>query len=241
MGRRARQMHLDAASAITKIRISSVPRKKNYGHRHPANLDAAIAGARRRGPQPAAEAPRIAKLRELAQDLAEDLLAEFHVGASRPRTRGIINDRATMTGRLGRGCIARSRDEVVQRLGGVARTRRANMQDGGAHRLQHRPRARDRRSMIGRVEAIDLASHKTLWVQRRRAPHSSAILGTAGGLIFEGSRDRWFRASDERTGKVPQPADAQHRNKVAGECATVPQRVEGSNSSAEQRCCFGIS
>jgi alcohol dehydrogenase (cytochrome c) len=56
--------------------------------------------------------------------------------------------------------------------------------------------------MVGRVEAIDLASRKTLWVQRRRAPQVSAVLGTAGGLIFEGSRDRWFRASDQQTGKV---------------------------------------
>lgn len=60
----------------------------------------------------------------------------------------------------------------------------------------------DSDGMIGRVEAIDLASRKTLWVQRRRAPQSSAILATAGGLIFEGSHDRWFRASDQRSGKV---------------------------------------
>jgi alcohol dehydrogenase (cytochrome c) len=56
--------------------------------------------------------------------------------------------------------------------------------------------------MIGRLEAIDLTTRKSLWVQRRRAPHSSAILGTAGGLLFEGWRDRLFRASDQRTGKV---------------------------------------
>lgn len=56
--------------------------------------------------------------------------------------------------------------------------------------------------LIGRVQAIDLATHKTLWVRRERAVHASAILATAGGLIFEGDRDRWFRASDDRTGKV---------------------------------------
>jgi alcohol dehydrogenase (cytochrome c) len=56
--------------------------------------------------------------------------------------------------------------------------------------------------MIGRVEAIDLATRKTLWVRRERTPHASSILATAGGLIFEGTRDRWFRASDDRTGKV---------------------------------------
>ena len=31
---------------------------------------------------------------------------------------------------------------------------------------------------------------------------TSAILATAGGLIFEGSQDRWFRASDSATGEV---------------------------------------
>src|SRR5262249_44552881 len=56
--------------------------------------------------------------------------------------------------------------------------------------------------MVGRVQAVDLATRKTLWVRRDRAPHSSAVLATAGGVVFEGSRDRWFRALDDRTGKV---------------------------------------
>jgi alcohol dehydrogenase (cytochrome c) len=60
----------------------------------------------------------------------------------------------------------------------------------------------DSDGMIGRVEAVDLATGKTLWVRRERASHASSILATAGGVIFEGSRDRWFRASDDRTGDV---------------------------------------
>lgn len=56
--------------------------------------------------------------------------------------------------------------------------------------------------MVGRVQAVDMASGKTLWTRRERAPHTSAVLATAGGLIFEGTRDRWFRASDQQTGKV---------------------------------------
>ena len=55
---------------------------------------------------------------------------------------------------------------------------------------------------IGRVEAIDLETRKTLWSRRQRAPESAALLATAGGLLFEGSRDRWFRALDQKTGKV---------------------------------------
>jgi alcohol dehydrogenase (cytochrome c) len=55
---------------------------------------------------------------------------------------------------------------------------------------------------FGRVSAIDVETRKITWTQRRRAPQASAILATAGGLIFEGGRDRWFRASDASTGTV---------------------------------------
>lgn len=63
-------------------------------------------------------------------------------------------------------------------------------------------RAQNPDGVVGRVEAVDMATGKSLWVRRERAPHTSAILATAGGLIFEGTRDRWFRASDQRTGKM---------------------------------------
>ena len=55
---------------------------------------------------------------------------------------------------------------------------------------------------IGRVEAINLETGKVVWTQRRRAPEASAILATAGGVLFEGSRDRMFRASDSATGRI---------------------------------------
>jgi alcohol dehydrogenase (cytochrome c) len=61
---------------------------------------------------------------------------------------------------------------------------------------------KDSDGMVGRVQAFDLASGKKIWMERRRSQGTSAILATAGGLVFEGSRDRWFRASDDRTGKV---------------------------------------
>jgi alcohol dehydrogenase (cytochrome c) len=60
----------------------------------------------------------------------------------------------------------------------------------------------DSDGLIGRVQAFDLASHKTLWIKRDRSPHSSAVLATAGGLVFEGTTDRWFRALDDRTGEI---------------------------------------
>lgn len=55
---------------------------------------------------------------------------------------------------------------------------------------------------FGRVTAVDLGERTEAWRERRRAPEASAILATAGGLIFEGGRDRWFRASDSATGEI---------------------------------------
>jgi alcohol dehydrogenase (cytochrome c) len=54
---------------------------------------------------------------------------------------------------------------------------------------------------FGRVEAIDLATGRVLWTRRQRPPESSSLVATAGGVLFEGSRDRRFRALDSRTGQ----------------------------------------
>ena len=55
---------------------------------------------------------------------------------------------------------------------------------------------------FGRVAALNLDTRKVSWQQRRRASQASAVLATAGGLLFEGSRDRYFRASDSASGKM---------------------------------------
>jgi alcohol dehydrogenase (cytochrome c) len=55
---------------------------------------------------------------------------------------------------------------------------------------------------FSRVAAINLDSNQTVWQQRRRALQASAVAATAGGVIFEGTRDRWFRASNAATGDV---------------------------------------
>ena len=54
----------------------------------------------------------------------------------------------------------------------------------------------------GRMIAIDLKTRKLAWQNVYRAGQSAAALGTAGGIVFEGGRDRWFRALDSRTGQV---------------------------------------
>ena len=55
---------------------------------------------------------------------------------------------------------------------------------------------------IGRLDAVSLSDHTQVWSDRQRAPMTSAILPTAGHLLFAGDLDRYFRAYDDTTGKV---------------------------------------
>ena len=55
---------------------------------------------------------------------------------------------------------------------------------------------------IGRVDAIRLADRSQAWSYRLRAPETSAVLPTGGGLVFNGAWDRYFRAFDDATGEV---------------------------------------
>ncbi len=64
-----------------------------------------------------------------------------------------------------------------------------------------RPRP-DGDGLYGRLQAIDLGTGETLWTTRQRAPQTSGVLATAGGLVFAASLDRFFRAYDERTGEA---------------------------------------
>jgi alcohol dehydrogenase (cytochrome c) len=52
------------------------------------------------------------------------------------------------------------------------------------------------------VEAINMVTREVLWTERHRAPVSSGALDTAGGVVFNGSIDRFFRAYDDQTGKL---------------------------------------
>jgi alcohol dehydrogenase (cytochrome c) len=69
---------------------------------------------------------------------------------------------------------------------------------GGRPSVRPRP---DSDGKYGRVEAINMATREVLWTERHRAPVSSGALDTAGGVIFNGSIDRYFRAYDDQTGK----------------------------------------
>jgi alcohol dehydrogenase (cytochrome c) len=47
---------------------------------------------------------------------------------------------------------------------------------------------------FGRLEAIDLGKRSVLWTVRQRAPQTSGVLATAGGVVFAASLDRFVRA-----------------------------------------------
>jgi alcohol dehydrogenase (cytochrome c) len=80
----------------------------------------------------------------------------------------------------------------------VGRNERGFLSTGVRHSVRPRP---DSDGKYGRLQATNLETRKTAWIERERAPGISGILDTAGGLIFSGSFDRFFTARDDRTGK----------------------------------------
>jgi alcohol dehydrogenase (cytochrome c) len=56
--------------------------------------------------------------------------------------------------------------------------------------------------LYGRIQAVRLDTHATVWMQRQRAPQTSGVLATAGGVVFAGALDRWFSAYDAATGRI---------------------------------------
>jgi alcohol dehydrogenase (cytochrome c) len=64
-----------------------------------------------------------------------------------------------------------------------------------------RPRP-DSDGKFGRLQAIDLASGDNVWVVRQRAPQSSGVLATAGGVVFAASLDRYLKAYAARDGNI---------------------------------------
>jgi PQQ-dependent dehydrogenase (methanol/ethanol family) len=54
----------------------------------------------------------------------------------------------------------------------------------------------------GRIQAINLDTKKTVWTERQRAPQSTGVLATAGGVVFAGALDRWFTAYNDTDGKT---------------------------------------
>jgi alcohol dehydrogenase (cytochrome c) len=54
---------------------------------------------------------------------------------------------------------------------------------------------------VGQITAVDVATGNTVWQYQQRAYNYSAVLATAGGLVFNGDGARYFFALDTDTGK----------------------------------------
>ena len=55
---------------------------------------------------------------------------------------------------------------------------------------------------VGRIDAMSVETGKTLWSWETRVTNYSPILATGGGLLFNGSMDRYLRALDADKGQV---------------------------------------
>jgi alcohol dehydrogenase (cytochrome c) len=71
----------------------------------------------------------------------------------------------------------------------------------GAGNWYVRPRP-DSDGKLGRVEAANLSTKATAWTARQRAPQTTGMLATAGGVVFAGSLDRYIRGYDDTTGQM---------------------------------------
>jgi alcohol dehydrogenase (cytochrome c) len=73
---------------------------------------------------------------------------------------------------------------------------------GGGRAVFMRGPVPDSKGDFGMLDAVRLSDHQQAWSSRRRAASSSAALPTAGGLVFAGAVDRYFRAYDDATGTI---------------------------------------
>jgi alcohol dehydrogenase (cytochrome c) len=74
-------------------------------------------------------------------------------------------------------------------------------EDYGRGRFEPR-HAPNSNGLVGRVEAIDVTTGKSLWKHERRAIISGGLLSTAGGLVIGGDASRRVFALDADTGAV---------------------------------------
>ena len=87
--------------------------------------------------------------------------------------------------------------EACMDLVPVAQGERGSLTTGVRWTVRPRPETDGK---YGRLQAINLATKKTIWSERQRAPITTGTLVTGGGLVFAGWLDRTFGAYDATTG-----------------------------------------
>ena len=58
------------------------------------------------------------------------------------------------------------------------------------------------RGNVGRLSAVDARTMRVVWDHQQRAWFTTSAVTTAGGLVFIGDADRYFKAFDVKTGRV---------------------------------------
>jgi alcohol dehydrogenase (cytochrome c) len=74
---------------------------------------------------------------------------------------------------------------------------RGSLSTGVRWTLRPRP---DSDGRYGRLQAVNIETRQVVWVTRQRAPQTTGVLATAGGVVFAGALDRVFSAYDSATG-----------------------------------------
>ena len=67
---------------------------------------------------------------------------------------------------------------------------------GGGRAIFDRTQVPNSDGNIGRIDAVKVSDGSKVWSHRQRAPETSAMLPTGGGVVFTGALDRTFRAFD---------------------------------------------
>ncbi len=87
--------------------------------------------------------------------------------------------------------------EACMDLVPVGEGERGSLSSGVRWTVRPRP---DSDGKYGRLQALNLETKETAWVERQRAPITTGTLATAGGLVFVGGLDRMFLAYDAANG-----------------------------------------